>query len=95
MSQSCIQATDKTIGVYIVGGLFDLVARSAFKPDIGLDVSSEEKDILLHYANTTTQSLNIPLANIDSIDEDLLILDFVKATDLVHHYHYQRYRRQR
>ena len=66
-----------------MGGLFDLVARSAFKPDIGLDVSSEEKDILLHYANTTTQSLNIPLANIDSIDEDLPILDFVKATDQI------------
>ena len=83
MSQACREGTDKAIGVYIVRGLFDLVARGAFETDIGLDISGEEEDVLLHHTDAAAQSLDIPLANIDPIDEDLPALDFVKTADQV------------
>ena len=77
------QAFDERGGVDVASGLFDFRCTNSFfaEPDIGTDISGEEKDILLDDADAAAQLFGVPLANIETIDENFPFLNIVEAAN--------------
>ena len=51
--------------------------------NIALYITGKKKYVLLHHTDTPSKRFEVPLANIDAIDQDRPALDLVKAADQI------------
>ena len=80
-----LQVADEAIGAYAPSSLLDLLSRNPrlAQADIALHVSGEEEDILLHHADMPPEFLDVPLADVDAVDQNRAALDLVEAADQI------------
>ena len=81
--QTMLQLVNKMIGIYILADATDFFIRNALFPqnDVAADRAGEQKYILQHLTKMPAQGSDLDLANVDTVDQNLALLELVVAAD--------------
>lgn len=81
--KTALQLVYKAVGVDVAAGAQDLLIRDALLPedDVAADGSRKEEYVLKHLPEMAAQGGNFDLSDINAVDKDLALLEFIVPAD--------------
>ena len=81
--QPVVQLVDELVGIDVAADLHDLAVGDTLFPqnDVGTDGTREQEHILQHLAEVPAQGGDLDLADVDTVDQDLALLELVVPAD--------------
>src|SRR5436190_12008873 len=75
-----IQILNESIGMYFARGPADALVADLVvaQPDVVFDRSAEKKNVLQHDREIRTQVVQVPVANVDAVEQYLALLNIVE-----------------